>query len=387
MSPLLRLTLEQRTELPRWLRLVSPCLAVALALLVGALFLLLAGLDPLAVYRHILSAGFLGRYALSDTAVKATPLILCGLGVALAFRARLWNIGAEGQLLLGAWAATGVALHLLPPTTPAPLMLLAMMAAGFLAGAVWGAVPGLLKARLGTSEIITTLMLNYVAVQWINYFVFVPWSERGFQLTPQLPRSAWLPRLSDTGVAAFSGLTAHLGLVIALAAAALLALLLARTRFGFELRVVGDNPLAARAAGMSLPRTITAVMLLSGGLAGLAGACEVAGVVHRLQDRFSPGYGFTAIIVAWLARLSPGAVVLVAFLFGGLLVGGKEIQPAGIPQMLQGIILFVVVSAETLLRYRLRLAPRATDAGAGPTAGTSPPTGAGPTPDAPAGAP
>ncbi len=149
--------------------------------------------------------------------------------------------------------------------------------------------------------------------------------------------------------------------------AALFALVLARTRFGFELRVVGDNPLAARAAGMSLPRTITLVMLLSGGLAGLAGTCEVAGVVHRLQDRFSPGYGFTAIIVAWLARLHPGAVVLVAFLFGGLLVGGKEIQPAGIPQMLQGIILFVVVSAETLLRYRVRLLPRATST-AGPRA-------------------
>jgi general nucleoside transport system permease protein len=363
-----RLALERRLELPRWLHWLSPVISVALALLVGALFLFLAGVDPLEVYRHILGAGFLGRYALSDTAVKATPLILCGVGVAIAFRARLWNIGAEGQLLLGAWAATGVALYLLPPSTPRPLMLLAMMAAGFLAGAIWGAVPGLLKARLGTSEIITTLMLNYVAVQWINYFVFVPWSERGFQLTPQLPRSAWLPRLADTGVAAFSGLTAHLGLVVAVLAAALFAVVLARTRFGFELRVVGDNPLAARAAGMSLPRTISLVMLLSGGLAGLAGTCEVAGVVHRLQDRFSPGYGFTAIIVAWLARLSPGAVVLVAFLFGGLLVGGKEIQPAGIPQMLQGIILFVVVSAETLLRYRVRLLRRTTAASAGPRA-------------------
>jgi simple sugar transport system permease protein len=358
--------LERRTELPRWLHWASPILSVALALAVGALFLLLAGLRPLEVYGHVLSAGFLGRYALSDTAVKATPLILCGVGVALAFRARLWNIGAEGQLLLGAWAATGVALYLLPPTTPRPLMLLAMMTAGFLAGAVWGAVPGLLKARLGTSEIITTLMLNYVAAQWVNYFVFIRWSERGFQLTPQLPRSAFMPRLADTGVAACAGLTAHLGLVVALLGAVLFAVVLARTRFGFELKVVGDNPSAARAAGMSLPRTITAVMLLSGALAGLAGTCEVAGVVHRLQDRFSPGYGFTAIIVAWLARLQPLTVVLVAFLFGGLLVGGKEIQPAGIPQMLQGIILFVVVSAETLLRYRLRLVRPPQGAGAGP---------------------
>jgi ABC-type uncharacterized transport system permease subunit len=138
-------------------------------------------------------------------------------------------------------------------------------------------------------------------------------------------------------------------------AAALLAIVLRRTRWGYEIRVMGDNPQAARYAGMNLTRNIILVMLISGGLAGLAGMSEVAGVVHRLQDRFSPGYGFTAIIVAWLAKLDPWGVVLVSFLFGGLLVGGKEIQPAGIPQMLQGVILFVVVGAEVLVRYRVHL--------------------------------
>jgi simple sugar transport system permease protein len=353
----MRVVLERRLTVPAWLRLAAPVLSVVLAFLLGAIFLCVAGLDPLEVYAHILRAGFLGRYALSDTAVKATPILLCGLGVALAFRARLWNIGAEGQLLLGAWAATGVALYLLPATTPAPLMLLAMMAAGFGAGALYGAAAGVLRARLGVSEIITTLMLNYVAALFISYFVFGPWSEGGFQLTAQLPPRAWLPRLADLGgrVPALAGLTVHLGLVFGLVAAVALAVALRRLPFGLDLRVVGDNPRAARAAGVPVARTLTTAMLLSGGLCGLAGMSEIAGVVHRLQDRFSPGYGMTAIIVAWLARLDPFGVVLVSFLFGGLLVGGKEIQPAGIPQLLQGIVLFVLVGTELFVHHRVRL--------------------------------
>jgi len=352
-----RVVLEPRLSVPRWLRLAAPALSIVLALLVGAVFLRVAGLDPLEVYAHILRAGFLGRHALSDTAVKATPILLCGLGVALAFRARLWNIGAEGQLLMGAWAATGVALYVLPATTPAPLMLLAIGVAGFAAGALWGGAAGALRARLGVSEIITTLMLNYVAALFISYFVFGPWSLGGFQLTAQLPQSAWLPRLADLAgrFSALAGLTVHLGLLFGLVAAVAVAVALGRLPFGLDLKVVGDNPRAARAAGVAVERTLTVAMLLSGGLCGLAGMSEIAGVVHRLQDRFSPGFGFTAIIVAWLARLDPWGVILVSFLFGGLLVGGKEIQPAGIPQLLQGIVLFVLVGTELLVHHRVRL--------------------------------
>jgi simple sugar transport system permease protein len=268
----------------------------------------------------------------------------------------LWNIGAEGQLFLGAFFATGVALHLLPAETPKPLMLTAMALAGFLGGALWGLIPGLLKARLNVNEIITSLMLNYVAVLWNNYFIYGPWSERGFGLTPQYPKSAWLPRLTDyaTNFPFLRGLTAHLGILLALALAILFWFLWRYTKWGFALTVIGDNPRAARYAGIPLALNIIAVMAISGGLAGLAGMSEVAGVVHRLQERFSPGYGFTAIIIAWLAKLNPLAIVLVAYLFGGLLVGGDEIQPAGIAQMLQGVILFVMVGGEMLLQYRLR---------------------------------
>jgi ABC-type uncharacterized transport system permease subunit len=354
----LSLVLEPRLEMPRWARAMQPVVGVLVALLMGALFLLLAGVDPVAVYGHILQAGFLGGYAWSDTIVKSTPIMLCALGVAVAFRMRLWNIGSEGQLFMGAWAASGVALFWLPATTPRPVMLGAMMLAGMAAGGAWGALAGALKARLGVSEIITTLMLNYVAAQWLCYFVFGPWSERGFQLTPQFPPTAWLPRLTDaaSSVPALAGLTAHAGVLFGLAAAAVLALVLDRSRWGFEIRAIGDGARAAQAAGMPARRNIVLVMVLSGAMAGLAGMSEVAGVVHRLQDRFSPGYGFTGIIVAWLGGLRPWAIVVVSLLFGGLLVGGKEIQPAGIPQMLQGLMLFVIVGAETMFRYRVRLA-------------------------------
>lgn len=355
--PRLRWIIERRTSVSRPLAIALPIAAVVSALCVGGLFLLLAGLDPATAYGHMLRASFGDLYGLSDTLVRATPLLLCGLGAAVAFRARLWNIGGEGQLLLGAWAAVGVALHLLPASTPRPLMWIAMLIAAAGVGALWAGLCAVLRLAVGVSELLSSLMLNYVALLALRYFVFGPWSEGGFALTPQLPRSAWLPRLADlqTTSPRFTGVTVHLGFVLAVAMALVLALLLGRSRFGYRLRVLGANPRAAASAGLPVRRDMLAALLLSGALAGLAGMSEVAGVVHRLSDRFSPGYGFTAIIVAWLARLSPLAIVPVAILFGGLLVGGQEIQPSGIPQMLQGVLLLVMLASEALLRYRLRV--------------------------------
>lgn len=352
-----RIRIERRIEQPAWLVWASPIILIVAALLVGALLLQVAGASPWLVYRRMAETAFGTRYGWSDTTIKATPLILAGLGVSAAFRMGLWNIGAEGQLFLGAFFASGVALHWLPADTPQPLMLAAMGLAGFVGGALWAAIPGLLKAWLNVNEIITTLMLNYVAIFWNNYFIYGPWSQRGFGLTPQFPKNAWLPRLTDYSATfpAFRGLTAHLGIVLALVLAVVLWVVWRQSKWGFEVSIIGDNPRAARYAGMHIRRNILLVMLLSGGLAGLAGFSEVAGVVHRLQERFSPGYGFTAIIIAWLARLHPLAIVLVAYLFGGLLVGAAEIQPAGIAQMLQGVILFVVVGGDMLLRYTIRI--------------------------------
>ena len=337
-------------------------LAVSLLLLVAALFLAgivmtVAGGNPLDVYRSMFGAGFGSKWGLNDTLVKMVPLTLASLGVALAFRMKMWNIGAEGQLLMGALAASGVALFAVPPDMPQWLALALLAAAGAAGGAVWGIVPGWLRAQFGVNEIISTLMLNYVALSIVQFFVYGPWGERGFGLTPMFERNTWLPRLTEYADqwSALRGLTLHLGILAVPVAIVFLAILLNRTKFGFEIAMVGDNPDAARYAGVRLRRTMIIVMALSGALAGLAGMNEVSGVVHRLLEHISPGYGYTAIIVAWLGRFNPLAVAVVAFLFGGLIVGADEIQSAGISSLLQGVILFVMVSGNLLIRYRIRL--------------------------------
>ncbi|MBL8057135.1 MAG: ABC transporter permease [Anaerolineales bacterium] len=349
---------ERRLAVPGWLPPAVSLGAILVALLLGAIVLGFVGGDPLATYAHIGRAAFGSWGVFSDTMVKATPLILVGLACSLAFRMRLWNIGAEGQFYMGALGASAVVLSgILPETTPAWIMLPAMMLAGMLAGALWGAIPGWLKARLNVNEIITTLMLNYIAVALINFFIFAVWSEAGFQMSKVFPKSAWLPRLADwaASVPAFRGLTTHFGLVLAVVAAGVIWYVLYRSLWGYEIRLIGDNPRAAQYAGINISRNTVLVMMLSGALAGLAGMSEIAGVVHRLQSAISPGYGFTGIIIAWLAKLNPLAVVPVAILFGGLILAGREIQPAGVPRLIQGIILFTLIASEVLLRYRVRL--------------------------------
>jgi simple sugar transport system permease protein len=269
----------------------------------------------------------------------------------------LWNIGADGQMFMGAWAATGIAVFILPSDTNRWVMLTAMALAGISAGVLYGGIPGFLKARLNINEIITTLMLNYVAYKWLEYFVVVgPWSIGNFESTGRFPAPATWPRLTEYAnkFPIVSGLTAHPGIFLGIAAAILLAWILSRSRWGYEIRVIGNNPNAARYAGINLARNIILVMCLSGGLAGLAGMNEVA-ALRELSGHFPRGYGFTGVIVAWLARLNPLAAILVAFLFGGLLVGTQLIQPQGIASMLQGVILFVVVGTELLFHYRFQL--------------------------------
>ena len=376
-----RLRVEARLDNPKWIGLVSSVIGVLLALFVGGIVLKAAGAtNPIATYGEIFKEGFgtladwqAGIHAwitntscpkgslcfgpLSDTLVKASPVLLTTLACIIAFRMKLWNIGADGQMFLGAWAATGVAVFLMPKTTDRWLMLTVMGLAGTLAGVVYGAIPGFLKARLNINEIITTLMLNYVAYKLLEFFVVVgPWSLGGFESTGRFPKPATWPRLTEYAkeYPITAGLTAHPGILLGIAAAILLAWILYRSRWGYEIRVIGNNPNAARYAGISLARNILLVMCLSGGLAGLAGMNEVA-ALRELNGRFQRGYGFTGVIVAWLARLNPIAAIFVAILFGGLLVGTKLIQPQGIASMLQGVILFVVVGTELLFHYRVRL--------------------------------
>ncbi len=376
-----RLQVEVRADNPGWMGLVSSILGVVLALIIGGFVLLAAGAtDPIGTYGEIFKQGFgtpadwqAGITALftggdfprgllcfgpvADTLVKASPILLTTLACIVAFRMKLWNIGADGQMFMGAWAATGVAVFLLPKTTDRVVMLSAMALAGVGAGLLYGAIPGFLKARLNINEIITTLMLNYVAYKWLEYFVVVgPWSIGDFESTGRFPVPATWPRLTELAkqIPVTAGLTVHPGILLGIGAALLLAWILYRSRWGYEIRVIGDNPNAARYAGISLARNIILVMGLSGALAGLAGMNEVA-ALRELNGRFQRGYGFTGVIVAWLARLNPLAAIFVAFLFGGLLVGTQLIQPQGIASMLQGVILFVVVGTELLFRYRFRL--------------------------------
>ncbi len=353
-----RLRMEPRMKQPGWLGLIVSLGAVTFALILGAIVLMLVGGDPIRAYAFMAKAAFGNIGVFSDTLVKATPLILVSLAAVVAFRMRLWNIGAEGQFYLGAFGASLVVLTpILPPETSPWLMIPAMMVMGMLAGALWGFIPGYLKAKYNVNEIISTLMMNYIAVAWNNYFIFAVWSEGGFQMSRQFPKTAWLPRLTDyaSQVPMFRGLTIHLGFVIALIAAGVVWWIMYRSRWGYEIRLIGDNPRAARYAGINIVRNTILVMMLSGALAGLGGMLEISGVVHRLQGAISSGYGFTGIIIAWLAKLNPILVVPISILFGGLLLAGREIQPSGIPMLIQGIILVCLIGSDFLFRNRIRL--------------------------------
>lgn len=344
-----------------WLTLGVTIGAIVVALLIGAVVLAAVGADPLASYAHIAKASFGSLGVFSDTIVKATPLILIGLACSVAFRMKLWNIGAEGQFYIGAFAASAVVLApLLPANTSPWIFIPVMILAGMLGGAIWGFIPGILKAKFNVNEIISTLMMNYIAVAWNNYFIFAVWTEGGFQMSRMFPQAAWLPRLTDLSaqVPLFRGLTTHMGLLFGLVAAVVVWFILFRSKWGYEIRLIGDNPKAARYAGVSIHRNIVMVMMLSGALAGLAGMSEITGTVHRLQGAISPGYGFTGIIVAWLAKLNPFAVILVSILFGALILAGREIQPSGVPKMIQGVILVALIASDFLLRYRIRIVRR-----------------------------
>jgi simple sugar transport system permease protein len=246
----------------------------------------------------------------------------------------------------------------LPADTSRWIFIPVMMLAGMLSGAIWGLIPGFLKANYKVNEIISSLMLNYIAISWMNFWIFGVWSEGGFQMSPKFPQTAWLPRLLDLGKTfpAFRGLTTHLGLVIGIVVAIILWFVLYRSKWGYEIRLIGDNSTAANYAGMDIKKNVIMVMMVSGALAGLGGMAEITGVVHRLQTSpVAAGYGFTGIIVAWLAKLNPIASILVSILFGALLLAGREIQPSGIPKMIQGIILVCLIATDFLQRYRVRI--------------------------------
>lgn len=324
--------------------------SILLGLIFAGLFVWITGNDPFELYRLIIQSSVGSSYGLTETVVEMIPLALCSLGVSLAFRMKLWNIGAEGQFYMGAFGATYLALFL--PGLPKVVMLLLMLIVGLICGGLWGLIPAIPKAFWNVNETISSLLLNYVAYLWIAYLVYGPWKDphgNNFPLTKKFPDNATIPTFGNTDIT----YTLILLLIITVA----MFFILKYSKWGYEIRVSGSSRKAADYAGMSYIKNVLTVMFLSGALSGIAGMAEVSGVLHRLQQTISPGYGNTAIIIALLARLNPLSILLVSFLMGGLLVGGFSLQTSGFPSsmvsMFQGAILFFVLAGELFNNYRL----------------------------------
>lgn len=322
-----------------------------LALLLAVALIALAGYAPATALGALYRGAFGSLGALAATLNKAVPIGLCALGIALAYRGRLWNIGAEGQLYFGAFAATGIGLAM-PESAPPALAVAAVLIAGMLAGAAWAALAALPRAFLGMNEILSTLMLSYIAILWVEYLVTGPWADPltfSFPYSAPIAAAARLPPL-------VGGL--HGGLILLAAAAVLLFAVDRGLRWGYELRVAGDAPLAAVYGGISRVGTILGGLMVAGALAGLAGAIEVAASTGRLQAGLSPGYGFMAILVAWLAAGNPIGIVLAAILYAGLQNGGFALQVAGIPPaitvVLQAMLVLAALAVVGLGRYRIK---------------------------------
>jgi general nucleoside transport system permease protein len=337
---------------------MQTAMALLAAFAVASAVIALTGGRPFEAFTDLFRGAFGGANGLPRTLAKATPLIFTGLAVAVALRAGLFNIGAEGQLLVGGLAAAwaGFAIRGLPPFLHVPLA----MAAGAAAGALWAFVPGLLKAWRGTHEVIVTIMMNYIAINLTHYVVNHPLKDPTTlaTATPRIQPSAQLWLVEDT-YKQFSGTNFSIGFLLALLAAAGFAFFIRRTALGYEIRAVGLGADAARVAGISVPRTVVTAMCLSGALAGIAGAVEVLAVHHRFLDQFSPGYGFDSIAVALLGGMNAVGVTLSALLFGGLNSGAISMESGftETPRQIAGIVQAVVIIAVGAQYLRRRSAP------------------------------
>jgi general nucleoside transport system permease protein len=372
--------IERRLRQPRWLMVVVPAGSLVFAFFASGVVLLATGHDALSSYRKLFDAAFVSSGALNQTLISATPLAFTGLAAAAAFRMRLFNIGAEGQLYIGAITGAAAGLYFGGKGGASPFVIAAMIAAGCAGGAAWALIAGVLRAFCRTNEIITTLMLNYVAAYVLTYLIFNSqsyWRQtKGFNATvfptgKPLPNSALWPGVT---IHLQGGITLPLGAAIAILVAVLLWVLYSRTRFGFEAQVLGDSARVARYAGVRTRRKILAVMAISGAIAGLGGVSQDGDFRHTLdadpnglQKQY---YGYTGIVVAALARYNPFAVLLVAFLIGGLQNAGNTLQgvdfPSGLVGVMQGIILFSALGGELLVRYRVRVGRRAPEAAPSP---------------------
>jgi simple sugar transport system permease protein len=347
------LKLEARPEASRFMSIASPLLALAITVVLGTILFVALGKDPMRGLYVFFIEPVKSAYALSELAMKATPLLLIALGLSVCFRSNVWNIGAEGQFIVGAIFASGVAMQAGPET--GRWIVVPVLLAGVLGGMVWAGIVALLRDRFNASEILVSLMMVYIADMVLSYLVYGPWKDPAgynFPQTITFLKSTQVPRL-------FDGSRVNLGLPIALVLVALFWVLLFRTYAGFQLQVGGLAPAAARYAGFSSRKALWMALLLSGGMAGLAGALEAAGPLGQLTPHVPAGYGFAAIIVAFVGRLHPVGAIFSAVLMSMFYIGGELAQSRlGLPKSLtgvfQGLLLFTLLACDTLIHYRIR---------------------------------
>ncbi|MFI3312265.1 MAG: ABC transporter permease [Eubacteriales bacterium] len=348
----LKISLKKREHIKTYHKILSPIFSVLVAFLLIGIMLECMGYSAVKSYTYLFKGAFGSAYNISESILQGTPLLLASLGVAVALSMSTMNIGAEGQYAVGAWAATGIAVFC--PGIPQNLVLPVMVLAGFAAGSLWGVVAVLPRAKWGVNETITTLMFNYIALQWNDYWIYGPWRDSGslnLPLSPVVPTYAMF--------ATFFGTRVNFALIIGLFFAVVLYLYLRRTASGYEIRVIGQNRKAATYAGMNIGKRMLLVMVLSGGLAGLAGVAQIAGAGTRLISDVAGGTGYMALIVARLSKNNPLLIVVISLLFGGLTQGAYNLQLAQVPwqmtEMLQGAILFCALAGELFITNRVSI--------------------------------
>ena len=351
----MQLVLERRAERSTVIAIASPLIAIVLTLVTMAILFAALGKNPVAALSVYFLEPLTDSYSLIELVVKATPLVMIAVGLSLCYLANVWNIGAEGQFLIGAVCGSWLAVKT-QGTDAGAWVLPAMLVLGAVGGALYALIPAIAKVRFGASEILTSLMLVYVADLLLDYLVRGPWRDpNGFNF----PTSAEFDPVATVPIL-IEGTRLHLGALTALVVVAVASVLLGRTIKGFEIRVVGAAPRAARFAGFDADKLVILTFAISGGLAGLAGIIEVAGPVGHLQPNFSPGYGFTAIIVAFLGRLNPVGILVAGLFLALTFIGGEQAQisikvPLDLTKVFQGILLFYVLACDSLILYRIRI--------------------------------
>ncbi len=353
----MRFSLEKRDYRSKKMTILVPVVSLLVSFILGAIVLSISNANPARTYAAMLKGAFGSQTKIQYTIAKSIPLLLCGLAVGIAFRLKFWNIGAEGQYISGVIGITWVMQFW--TFLPTYLLLPVGMVVGILFGALWGGIPGLLKAQWSVDETLTTLMMNYIIIGYAEYLYINAWkAPRGNMGTILYPEAAWLPRIWGR---------VHAGIYFALLLVVILWFVLYKTQWGFELNMIGKNQRAARCQGVSIKRNIILAMLVSGGIAGLAGVIDSAAVTHQLTKGVNSGYGFTGIIIAWMSGLNPFVSILVAVIMASLETGSDALQimklPSAMGEVMQGLILIPLLAGSIFVEYRLVLHAKHKEAG------------------------